>query len=247
MEISKAVVLLTGAAKGLGRALAENLLSKGAIVIALDKDSSKLDELNPHTNLTKYSIDLLDETVLNDTLQAIFVKFKINVLINNAGILHNQPLVSFGKNGFTKLSNEAWDLVMNINLKVPFMLSREVAEHMIKNRTKGVIINISSISAQGNIGQCAYSASKAAIESFTKAIAKELGIFGIRAACVAPGYMNTDSTHEIMNGDYLNVIIKSVPLRRLGKVEELAEGVRFIIENDFFTGKILAIDGGLTI
>ena len=247
MNIAGAVALITGAGKGLGRNIVETLLDKGATVVAVDYDEAALKEIPAHEKLTTIAADLLKDEFFAETLPGLFKQFKFNVLVNNAGILHNKPLVSFGKAGFTKLSNDEWDLVLNINLKVPMMVAREVAENMIKTRSKGVIINISSISAQGNIGQSAYSASKAGIESFTKVIAKELGPWGIRAACLAPGYMNTPSTHTVMNEETLNNIVKSVPLRRLGKTDEVANGICFIIENDFFNGKVLAIDGGLTI
>ena len=247
MNIASTVALITGAGKGLGRSIVETLLEKGATVVAVDYDEPALKEIPAHEKLTTIAADLLKDEFFSETLPGLFKQFKFNVLVNNAGILHNKPLVSFGKAGFSKISNEEWDLVLNINLKVPVMLAREVVENMIKTRSKGVIINISSISAQGNIGQSAYSASKAGIESFTKVIAKELGAWGIRAACLAPGYMNTPSTHTVMNEETLNNIVKNVPLRRLGKTDEVANGICFIIENDFFNGKVLPIDGGLTI
>ena len=247
MNITNTVALITGAGKGLGRSTVETLLEKGATVVAIDYDEAALKEIPHHEKLTIVAADLLKEEFFSETLPALFKQFKFNVLVNNAGILHNKPLVSFGKAGFSKISNEEWDLVLNINLKVPMMMAREVVEHMIKTRSKGVIINISSISAQGNLGQSAYSASKAGIESFTNVIAKELGAWGIRAACLAPGYMDTVSTHTVMQEETLGNIVKNVPLRRLGKTTEVANGICFIIENDFFNGKVLAIDGGLTI
>jgi 3-oxoacyl-[acyl-carrier protein] reductase len=108
-------------------------------------------------------------------------------------------------------------------------------------------VNISSIAAKGNIGQSAYSASKAGLEAFTMVLAKELGPIGIRAAAIAPGFMDTESTHLIMNPSYLNNLVKSIPLRKLGKDSMIAKSVKFIIENDYFTGKILSIDGGLNL
>jgi 3-oxoacyl-[acyl-carrier protein] reductase len=247
MDISASTVLVSGGGKGLGKAIVEALLKKGATVVAVDIDTSALSEINNPEKLATIQADLLNPDFFQNVLPGLFAKYKFNALVNNAGILHNKPLISFGKAGFTKLEDEEWDKVLNLNLKIPVFLSREVAEHMIKSRTKGVIINISSISAGGNIGQSAYSASKAGLESFTKVISKELGSWGIRAACLAPGYMNTDSTHAVMNAEYLANLVKSVPLKRLGKPEEVAEGVCFLIENDFFTGKVLSIDGGLTI
>jgi len=247
VKIKDSVVLVSGGGKGLGRVIVETLLEKGANVVAIDIDSSALASIPPHENLKTIEADLLDPVFFDKTLPELLSNYKFNVLVNNAGILHNKPLISFGKDGFAKLGNDEWDLVLSLNLKIPVFISREIAEHMIKGRTKGVIINISSISAAGNVGQSAYSASKAGLESFTKVISKELGPWGIRAACVAPGYMDTDSTHAVMNSDYLANIVKNVPLKRLGKPEDIANGVCFLIENDFFTGKILSIDGGLTI
>jgi 3-oxoacyl-[acyl-carrier protein] reductase len=245
MEFSKSVALITGGASGLGLAITQDILAAGGTAIILDRDIAALNEMESNPNLHKFEADLLQTDKLLPLLQSVFSQFKVNVLINNAGILHNKPLVSFNSEGFTKLSENEWDLVFNINLKAPFLLCREVSEHFIRNRIKGVIINISSIAAQGNLGQSAYSASKAGLEAFTKVIAKELGPMGIRAAAIAPGFMNTNSTHHIMNPSYLNNLVKGVPLRKLGKDTEIAKGVKFIIENDYFTGKILSIDGGL--
>src|ERR1700741_3911517 len=106
MELSKSVALVTGAAKGLGKAIVENLLSNNAIVIALDKDVEALNKLATHENLHTVAVDLLDQNDLDKALTDVFAKFKVNVLVNNAGILHNKPLVSFGKDGFTKLTDE---------------------------------------------------------------------------------------------------------------------------------------------
>jgi 3-oxoacyl-[acyl-carrier protein] reductase len=247
MDFSKSIAIITGGASGLGLAITRDILSAGGTSIVLDRDSNALSKLEPHPNLHVFEVDLLQTDKLPALIQTIFNDFKVNILVNNAGILHNKPLVSFGVDGFTKLSESEWDMVFNINLKAPFILCREISEHFIRNRIKGVIINISSIAAQGNLGQSAYSASKAALEAFTKVIAKELGPMGIRAAAIAPGFMNTTSTHHIMNPTYLNNLVKSVPLRKLGKDSEIAKAVKFIVENDYFTGKVLSIDGGLNL
>lgn len=246
MKIDNAVVLITGGASGLGKSIVEQLLLKGATVVSIDRVDVEVNEIN-NEKLISIKANITDDIFFQNIIPQLFEKYKFNVLINNAGILHNQPLVSFGKQGFVKLTNEELELVMNVNLITPIKLCREFAEHMIRNRTKGVLINISSISALGNIGQSAYSVSKAGIESFTKVISKELGPWGIRSACLAPGYMNTPSTHNVMNEEYLSSIVKNVPLRKLGNTNDVALGISFIIENDFFNGKILSIDGGLTI
>ncbi|MCL4127296.1 UNVERIFIED_CONTAM: hypothetical protein GTU68_056681 [Idotea baltica] len=116
---------------------------------------------------------------------------------------------------------------------------------MIMTRTKGVIINISSISARGNAGQSAYSAAKAGLESMTVVWAKELGSFGIRCVAVAPGFMNTESTNDAVTQEVLDHVKKETPIRRLGKAEDIADAVKFVIQSDYMNGKTLQIDGGL--
>jgi 3-oxoacyl-[acyl-carrier protein] reductase len=245
MNISSATALITGGASGLGLSIAKDILSSGGVAIVIDRNASALEAMGEHSHLIKYHVNLLDTIALFELLELIFSEYKVNVLINNAGILHNQPLVSFGNEGLKKLEISEWDMVMDINLKIPFILSREMVEHCIKKRIKGVIVNITSISAQGNIGQTAYAASKAGLEAFTKVVSKEVGPIGIRIAAVAPGFMNTESTHQIMNPSYLDNLKKQIPLRKLGTDSEIAKAVRFIIENDYFTGKVLPVDGGL--
>ena len=137
--------------------------------------------------------------------------------------------------------------VIDINLNGVFYVTANVAEKMILSKQKGVIINISSIAAQGNIGQSAYAASKAAVEALTKTWSKELGMFKIRCACIAPGFFNTPSTKESLSESMLAKWQKGVPLARLGELDELLSAVEFIIQNDYFNGKILALDGGLNL
>ena len=118
---------------------------------------------------------------------------------------------------------------------------------MVEHRTKGLIINVSSISANGNVGQSAYSAAKAAVNALTVTWSKELGMFGIRSTAIAPGIVDTSSTQRSLSEANIRKWKKNTPLGRLGKLEEISESVKFIIENDFFNGRILEIDGGLKI
>ena len=115
------------------------------------------------------------------------------------------------------------------------------------NRSKGLIINISSISANGNAGQSAYSAAKAGVNALTKTWSRELSMFGIRTAGIAPGFFDTPATHTALKENTLKKIISEIPSKRLGNLEELTKSVLFIIENDFFNGKILEIDGGMVV
>ena len=117
---------------------------------------------------------------------------------------------------------------------------------MIKKRHEGIIINISSIAAKGNAGQSAYSSSKAGLESLTKVWAQELGPFGIRSVAIAPGYIDTNSTRKALKDEKLTEIKNKIPLKKLGKIENITKSIKFVIENDYFNGSVLSIDGGLS-
>jgi 3-oxoacyl-[acyl-carrier protein] reductase len=248
MNSSGARVLITGAGRGIGRFIAEGLLDKTAKVVVLDRDQALLDQFPAHNNLVKYACDITDPAAVELTVKAIFEEHGgVNVCINNAGIIHSEPLVNILSRGDKKHNLESWQKVIEVNLNAVFYMGANVAEQMIAKKEKGVIINISSISAQGNIGQSAYAASKAAVEALAKTWSKELGMFKIRAASIAPGFFDTPSTRESLSENMLAKWQKSVPLGRLGQLEELLSAVLFIIENDYFNGKTLSLDGGLTI
>jgi 3-oxoacyl-[acyl-carrier protein] reductase len=170
-----------------------------------------------------------------------------DVLINNAGILYSEPLIKFTDNGVQPHDFEMWDRVLRTNLSSVFYITNCFVAKMVTARTKGVIVNIGSVSAAGNPGASAYSAAKAGVHSLTQAWARELGPIGIRVVAVAPGFMDTDSAHSATSETALRETIKRVPLRRLGKTEEVANAVIAVIENDFFNGKVLELDGGLVI
>ena len=166
--------------------------------------------------------------------------------MNNAGLISNSLLVNYMiKDSLPDL--KIWDDTMNINLKAPYFISSLAAQDMIKNRREGVIINISSIASRGNSGQSVYSSSKAGLETLTKVWAQELGPFGIRCAAVAPGYIETNSTKKALKEDKLNEIKNKIPLKKLGKIENITKSIRFVIENDYFNGSVLNVDGGLSI
>jgi 3-oxoacyl-[acyl-carrier protein] reductase len=196
--------------------------------------------------LHKYVCDLTE--AVSKVISEIFnTNSGINVLINNAGIIHNEPLINLLQREDKKHSIKNWNKVIDVNLNSVFYVTSNVVDQMVAKKMKGVIINISSISAQGNIGQSAYSATKAAVEALTKTWSKELGMFKIRSVCIAPGFFNTDSTRESLNENMLKKWEKSVPLGRLGELSELVSAVEFLIQNEYYNGKILRVDGGLTI
>jgi len=248
MDISEASVLVTGGGRGIGHFIALGLLDQAAKVIILEKDQALLDHLPDHQRLLKYSCDITKAEQVAATVGDIFQSHGgVNVCINNAGIIHSEVLVNILSKEEKKHSISNWEKVINVNLNAVFYVTSNVVEKMIAGKKKGVIINISSISAQGNVGQSAYAASKAAVEALTKTWSKELGMFKIRSACIAPGFFNTPSTRESLNEHMLKKWEKGAPLGRLGELSELLSAVVFIIQNDFFNGKILALDGGLTI
>jgi 3-oxoacyl-[acyl-carrier protein] reductase len=248
MELSGKKIIVTGGLNGIGRVLVDKLCEKGATVgvfdIEVESNSSNTTQKGPCFFKCDVSNHTQVESAVNDFYKA---HDRIDVLVNNAGILFSAPLVSFSSEGVSKHDVDSWKKVIDTDLNSVFYMTVNVAEKMISNRTKGVIVNISSVSAGGNAGQSAYSAAKAGINALTKTWAKELGLFNIRVLAVAPGFTNTTSTHNALSEGMLKDITKKVPLRRLGKPEEIVDSILWSIRNDFITGKIIEVDGGLVI
>jgi 3-oxoacyl-[acyl-carrier protein] reductase len=248
MELSSVRVLITGAARGIGNYIANDLLPKVEKVIILDHNQELLDRIEGHPKLLKVTCDITDPAMVEKQIKDIFeTKGGVNVCVNNAGIIHSEPLINILSRPDKKHKLSNWQKVIDVNLNAVFYVTSNVVEKMVTQKQKGVIINISSISAQGNLGQSAYSATKAAVEALTKTWSKELGMFKIRCACIAPGFFDTPSTRESLSEPMLGKWEKAVPIGRLGALHELSSAVQFIIENDYFNGKILQMDGGLNI
>ena len=245
MNLENKVAIVTGGASGLGASITKALIDKNANVVVLDIDQVALDNLQDNERLLKMQCDITQKEKLSSVISLIIEKFsKIDILVNNAGILYSEPLINIMAPE-KRHSVENWQKVIDLNLTTPFVLASYVAEQMILKRTKGVIVNISSISAKGNAGQSAYSAAKAGLEALTKVWSKELGAFGIRSVAVAPGFMNTNSTHLALNENVLDELKQRVPLKKLGKPEDIAETVLFAISNEYTNGCVIEIDGGL--
>jgi 3-oxoacyl-[acyl-carrier protein] reductase len=248
MDITASKILITGAGKGIGNYIALSFLDTAEKVFVLENNEELLSKLPKHDRLVTYQCDITQAHAVENVVRDIFDNHGgINVCINNAGIIHSEPLVNIlaGEDKKHNISN--WEKVINVNLNAVFYISANVAENMIKRKERGVIVNISSISAQGNIGQSAYAASKAAVEALSKTWSKELGMFKIRCVAIAPGFFDTPSTKANLNEHMLSKWQKAVPIGRLGRLEELLSAVKFVIENDYFNGKTLSLDGGLTI
>jgi 3-oxoacyl-[acyl-carrier protein] reductase len=249
MDISQAKIIITGAGAGFGRSMALSFAQNGAVVYALDIDENALTQLKEeNTAITTFKCDVSDNLQVESVIDQIYdIDKSVNVLINNAGIMKNAPLVNMLQRPDSRHSLDLWQKVIEVNQNSVFYMTRSFANKMIKSRNKGVIINISSISARGNLGQTAYAASKAAVEAMTKVWAKELGFFGIRSVAIAPGFMDTAGTHDALEEKMLNKWIEQTPLRRTGTIDEVVASVKFAIENDFVNGEVINVNGGLTI
>lgn len=240
------VAIVTGGANGLGFIIAKHLVDHGIEVNIFDKDELALKKL-PNV-FSKFVVDVTNKTSVLTALNSIMdTAGKIDVLINNAGIIHSCPLFNMTEKINRVHDFEKYKEIINVNLHSVFLVGSLVVERMISKRTKGTIINISSICADGNAGQSAYSAAKAGVNAITKSWAKELGPLGIRVVAIAPGFMNTSSTQSAINSSTINHIQKKTPLRSLGNPQYLAELVVSVISNQFLTGEIINLHGGLTL
>jgi 3-oxoacyl-[acyl-carrier protein] reductase len=251
MELGKKVVVITGAARGLGRAHALAFAGRGADIAALDRDAEALEETRAQcesqgVRARGYVMDVTAESQVVKTFDAVLADFRrFDVLINNAGITRDALLVKAQDGAIhSKMSLAQWQAVMDVNLTGVFLCGREGAERMIRAGNGGLIVNISSISREGNPGQSNYSAAKAGVAAMTVVWAKELARYGIRSAAIAPGFCATDIL-SAMKPEMLARMKAAVPLHRLGEPAEIAATAVFIAENDFVTGRVVEVDGGL--
>jgi len=249
MELKKKKAIVTGGAKGIGRTLVDRLVEDGADVCVLDIDEEACARLNEDQPAVRcYICDITDPAQVEKTLNDVFSECgAVDILVNNAGIIHNAPLFSFRSGGLGSEDIELWNRTIDTNLNAVYYVSSHVVRNMIMNRKSGVIVNVSSICASGNAGQSAYSAAKAGVNALTVTWAKELSPMGIRVGAVAPGFTDTKAVRQSMTEDVINNWKKSTPLRRMANPAEIAEGVIFIIQNDFYNGRVLELDGGLRI
>ncbi|MCO6499927.1 MAG: SDR family oxidoreductase [Vicingus serpentipes] len=249
MEINQTNIIITGAASGFGKEMSLYFSTKGATIFAIDINAKALTELKNEINsIHTFECDITNNEAVEKVVDNIFESCEgANVLINNAGIMENAPLVNLLNRPDSRHSIELWNKVVDVNQNAVFYMTRSVANKMIRNRNKGVIINISSIAAKGNAGQTAYTATKAAVEAMSKVWAKELGGFGIRSVAIAPGFMNTLGTHDALEEKMLANWIEKTPLKRTGEIDEVVLAAQFSIENDFFNGETLSVNGGVVI
>ncbi len=242
------VCIVTGAARGIGAAIAKKLGEHGAhVAFTYVSDSSEEKALIIENeikalgvNAKAYKSNASDFTQSETLVTTVLKEFgKIDVCVNNAGISKDNLLL--------RLTQEQWDDVMNVNLKSVFNMTKQVIKPMMKAKA-GSIVNMSSIiGMRGNAGQASYAASKAGIIGFTKSIALELGGRNIRCNAIAPGFIETDMTHYLKEGAAAESFLKDVPLGRFGKAEEVADLTLFLASDmsAYITGQVISICGGL--
>jgi len=251
MDMHGKTVIVTGAGRGIGRAIALDLADHGADLALFDLSETDLAHTagectSRSVRARTYRVNVAQESEVTRAMQEVSNDFgRLDGLVNNAGIVKDALLVKV-KDGAVvgRMSMDQWNAVIGVNLSGVFLCGREAAAHMIEHGNGGVIVNISSISRVGNAGQSNYSAAKAGVESMAVVWAKELARYGIRVGSIAPGFTHTEIL-AAMRPEVLDKLTAPVPLKRLGKPEEIAHAVRFIFENDFFTGRCLELDGGL--
>ena len=251
MDISNKTVVVTGAGRGIGRAIALQLARRGADIALFDLNADDLEETTAlcaaqSVQARGYRVNVADEGEVSEAMTRAAADFgRLDGLVNNAGIVRDGLLVKV-KDGAVvgRMTMDQWNAVIGVNLSGVFLCAREAAAHMIEFGNGGVIVNISSISRAGNAGQSNYSAAKAGVESMGVVWAKELARYGIRVGSIAPGFTHTEILSS-MRPEVLDKLTAPVPLKRLGQPEEIAHAVLFIFENDFFTGRCLDVDGGL--
>ncbi|WP_053956968.1 3-oxoacyl-[acyl-carrier-protein] reductase [Inediibacterium massiliense] len=245
MKLEGKTAIVTGGSRGIGKAIALTLANLGAnIVVNYTSNPKRAEEVVAEIKNMGREAIAIKADVSNSEEVANFIKEveeqfdSIDILINNAGVTKDNLLM--------RMKEEDWDQVININLKGTYNCTKAVTKKMMKQRS-GKIVNIASVvGVTGNAGQANYAASKAGVIGFTKSIAKELGSRGINVNAVAPGFIQTDMT-EVLSDEVKKQIMEQIPMKELGKPEDVANAVAFLCmdEAKYITGQVIHIDGGM--
>ena len=239
--MTKQIALITGASRGIGRAIAERLADDGFFVIGTATSDAGAESISAYLgeNGKGMTLDVADSESVATVIKTINDDYGApTVLVNNAGITRDNLLM--------RMKDDEWDDIINTNLTSVFRMSKAVLRGMMKVKT-GRIINISSVvGSTGNAGQANYAAAKAGMIGFTKSMAKEVGSRNITVNTVAPGFIDTDMTREL-NDDVKNALLSSIPLSRLGEAKEIAHAVAFLASAgaSYITGETLHVNGGM--
>lgn len=250
MQLDGKLVAITGSGRGIGRAIALAFAHKHANLALIDLNSDDLDRTRAiceaeGVRAVTYLCNVASESEVETTLDRIVADFgRLDVMINNAGITKDALLVKAQDGKVVgKMSMDQWRAVVDVNLTGVFLGAREAAARMIALGNGGVIISTSSISRAGNIGQSNYSATKAGVAAMNVVWAKELARYGIRTGAIAPGFTRTEIL-DTMKPEMIERAVSAVPLRRMAEPAEMAHAAIFIAENDYFSGRVIEVDGG---
>jgi 3-oxoacyl-[acyl-carrier protein] reductase len=245
-SLDNAVAIVTGGARGIGRAITAELMRNGASVVVFDKTFPEDFEAfaaplrTSGRTLTAVQVDITRTADVEQACEKVAAgSGRIDILVNNAGITRDRLL--------PRMTEEDWDAVLAVNLKGAFNTIRSVGRTMMRQR-RGKIINISSVvGLMGNVGQANYAASKAGLLGLTKSVAKELAGRNVTVNAVAPGFVETEMT-AVLSEDQRNALMALIPLKRSSKPEEIAGIVAFLAspQADYITGQVIAVDGGMT-
>lgn len=248
MTFSRRQILITGGGQGIGRHLVDRFLAGGHSVGVLERDERFLAELQSLPGCQAWRCDVADACAVDTAFEQLFAtEFMPDVLINNAGIIHSEPLVNLLSRDDRAHSRDEWRRVLATDLDSVFFVTSRLIDRLLAARTTAVVISMSSISATGNAGQSAYAAAKAGVNALTSTWAKELGPFGFRFAGIAPGFIDTSSTHSALAEAKVEELRNRIPLRRLGHIDEVYRAAEFIIQNQYINGTTIQLDGGLVL
>ncbi len=240
----KRLAVVTGAARGIGRAIVFELLKQGRIVAGLDMMEDQLKDLERVVKEAGFEVvtrcvDITQTDKFTEVLESLASDYGgIGILVNNAGITRDNLLI--------RMTDEEFDKVLAVNLRAAFVGIRAAAKSMLRNKF-GRIINISSVSGvMGNAGQANYSASKAGLIGLAKTTARELAKKNVTANCVAPGFIDTEMARKLAQ-PIIDAAVELIPMKRMGTVEEVAKAVAFLAGDDagYITGQVLCVDGGM--
>jgi 3-oxoacyl-[acyl-carrier protein] reductase len=251
MNVEHSIIAITGAGGGLGAAMARRFAAGGARLALIDFRAELLDSLLAELGLPEADglavpCDVRDETGVDQAFERIAGHFGgLDVLVNNAGITRDALTLKF-RDGerVSRMSLDDWQAVIDVNLTGVFLCGRAGAEQMVRAGKGGLIVNISSISRAGNMGQVNYSATKAGVAAMTVTWAKEFARHGIRVNTISPGFIGTEMVRS-MKPEALAKLSAMIPAGRIGEPDEIAQALQFLVENDYVNGRNIEVDGAL--
>ena len=242
--LNEKLVLVTGASRGIGRAIALTLGNAGATVIGTatsDEGASNITKIFSENNILGkgMKLNVTDNDQISDLIKSITEDYgSVDILVNNAGITRDNILV--------RMKEDEWDDIINTNLSSVYKMSKAVLRGMIKKRSGRIISITSVVGSMGNAGQSNYAAAKAGIMGFTKSLAREVGVRGITVNAIAPGFIKTDMT-DALPDEQKEALASQIPLVRLGTVDEIAQSVLFLAgeSGSYITAQTLHVNGGM--